>query len=798
MDREQASTFFSPQMMAMIELMDDCDVHRKPNSQSTAICPVALNETLPVAESLTVAGPQRAVGVVSAPTWEPPKRASASTLDAMSILRALRRRQTLALAIAFLGVAISAPAAWYLVPSSKFTARARLQLAAQPPKVLFRTIETESSGEDYRRYQNTQLALVRSQLVLSACLSDKKIRDFQTIRTKLDPIGWLQDTLKVEFVGASEVMEISLSGDHPEELADLINAIKKAYMEQVVNVDAKRRSDRHAKLKEIKDRYGEQLKDRRDRLKRSAEAVGSDDRQTLALRQQFAWEHVASLRKELLDIQSRKRRAEVAIKTKPESPEPREPSIDEAEIDEWLGQNPVIAEIEAQVRTDNSRLNAYANRLRLLSRITEDSYLKRLRETVKRTEEVLKKKRSELRSMARRQLEHRRKTEQVAETPSDIEDVTMLTELEERLDAEIKSVSEANRSLNVKTLDLSALQDETAQLQTTAGQVAAELEALTVELQAPPRVRSIEDAVPPKSRDRKKRFAMIGLITLGSFFGGLFSVALLESRTQKVGSVDEVPAELGLQIVGTLPTNRTRTFRITLGRRTKNPYWDNAFLESIDATRTMLIHAARTASRRVVMIASADSGEGKTSLSCHLATSLARGGLRTLLVDADLRNPSIHRRFDLTPTCGLSELLRGEAAVSQAIVETDSENLKVVTAGVCDQSAIRLLTQGDLGSLFSQFKDQFDFVIVDSSPILPVADASMIAQQADAVVFSIFSDVSRKTNVCAALHRLQCLGVTILGAVVTDSSKTEHVYGRQAYFHPIPDSVDDPTSDSIS
>ena len=70
-------------------------------------------------------------------------------------------------------------------------------------------------------------------------------------------------------------------------------------------------------------------------------------------------------------------------------------------------------------------------------------------------------------------------------------------------------------------------------------------------------------------------------------------------------------------------------------------------LESVDATRTMLVHAARTGSYRVMMIASAVGGEGKTSLASYLATSLARSGLRTLLVDADLRSPMMHRLFEL-------------------------------------------------------------------------------------------------------------------------------------------------------
>ena len=98
---------------------------------------------------------------------------------------------------------------------------------------------------------------------------------------------------------------------------------------------------------------------------------------------------------------------------------------------------------------------------------------------------------------------------------------------------------------------------------------------------------------------------------------------------------------------------------------------------------------------------------------------------------------------------------------------TAIEDLKVLTAGKCDRQTIRLLAQGCLGPLFVQLKEQFDFVIVDSSPILPVADGLIIAQQVDAVLFSIFRDVSRKTKVSAASERLQALGVRILGAVVT-------------------------------
>ena len=89
--------------------------------------------------------------------------------------------------------------------------------------------------------------------MLNAALQDKEVSKYRMVREQIDPIAWLQENLKVEFIAGSEVMEISLSGDDPHELAGIVNAVKKAYMEEVVNVDTKQRTDRHDQLKKIKE-----------------------------------------------------------------------------------------------------------------------------------------------------------------------------------------------------------------------------------------------------------------------------------------------------------------------------------------------------------------------------------------------------------------------------------------------------------------------------------------------------------------------------------------------------------------
>jgi len=111
------------------------------------------------------------------------------------------------------------------------------------------------------------------------------------------------------------------------------------------------------------------------------------------------------------------------------------------------------------------------------------------------------------------------------------------------------------------------------------------------------------------------------------------------------------------------------------------------------------------------------------------------------------------------------------------------------------------LSQGGLGGLFARLKEQYDFVIVDSSPILPVADAQIIAQQVDAVLFSILADVSRKTKILAAYQRIAALGVKVLGAVVTgahgsDSYHNKYYTGYSGEVHSTPSDPAKPTTET--
>ena len=145
---------------------------------------------------------------------------------------------------------------------------------------------------------------------------------------------------------------------------------------------------------------------------------------------------------------------------------------------------------------------------------------------------------------------------------------------------------------------------------------------------------------------------------------------------------------------------------------------------------------------------------------------MARVGIRTILIDADLRNPSIDKIFDIPHGPGVSEILSGEMSLDQAVIRSSQADLALLPAGKCSAASIRGLTQGNLQAVLAKLKMQYEFIILDSAPVLPVAETLAIASQVDRVILSVLRDVSRIPRVFSAYQRLGVLGVRILGVVV--------------------------------
>ena len=198
--------------------------------------------------------------------------------------------------------------------------------------------------------------------------------------------------------------------------------------------------------------------------------------------------------------------------------------------------------------------------------------------------------------------------------------------------------------------------------------------------------------------------------------------------------------------------------------------------ESVDGIAARVLRKADTEQCRVIMVSSAIGGEGKTTLATQLAMSLARAGRQTVLVDFDLRRPAFDEVFGLPLEPGVCETLRRQNAVSALVHQVATENLAVVTAGRWDRTALASLSNGAAAAMFKQLREDYEFVVVDSSPILPVADARFVSQHVDSVVLSVFRDISEAPKIEAACEILSAFGVLNVEAVVTGPN--DRMYGK--------------------
>jgi succinoglycan biosynthesis transport protein ExoP len=692
--------------------------------------------------------------------------------DVMSLLLALRRRWLAATGLGLLFGAIVAVAAWYLVPKPRYKATTLLQVRSFVPSIIFQTSENRS---DYLTYQRTQLAWIKSRLVLNGALRQPGIADLPSVRAQTDPVEWLEREIQVDLPWGSEILRISLESDKSQDLAQLVNAVAQSYLEEVIDNEQTDRRIRYEKLKEIYNTYQEKLQKNRGTIRKLAESVGSNDKQTMALRQQMAMEELAIGKSELLQVRADLQRiaAELEVLQAAER-NPGNVAVPDTLVDAQLERERVIE----QYRNREAELIERFHRVRKGVRNENDPALQSLRSSLTTVQTNLAKYRAELRPRIAQQLRDLQQSKQPTKSSDLLLRKDVLANYEKVLQKEVERLDKETHALNRDSLDLQSMQDEIANADAAARKIGAEVETLTVELEAPPRVRSIEKAEIPRLESPTKRYKMVAGLALGAMAMVVSWISYWEYRARRINSMDEVAQGLGIRIVGVIPAmpQRLRQLGTALPDQPSGTYWMDLLTESIDATRTMLLHDLQRQAIKVLMITSASKGEGKSSLSSHLAISLARIGSRTLLIDFDMRSPSLHRLFDCPLEPGVSEVLRGEAGFEDVIAPVLS-GLDLIRAGRSDQKTLQALAQGHLVAFFDSLRPRYDFIIVDTAPVLAVADTLLISQYVDAAIFSVFCEVSRIPLVYAGYERLAKLGVRLLGVVTTGVPVTSYGYG---------------------
>lgn len=692
-----------------------------------------------------------------------------ASLDAGALVTALRRRWLLAITLSVTLASAVGAGVWFGIPP-RYTVQSTMLVAASRPYV----VQPLEGREQFSDYQRTQMALVKSRRVLNAAVrDDPRVLKTRLVHSQQDPMGFLEKEVVADFKLAPQILRISMVGDDPEEQTVIVNAVREAYLKEIVNRDEFDRSAQVQRLQDIYNTHEETLRKRRQTLQALREALGSADPKTHAEQEKILLEHLSAAQKDARLIESEIRKTELEGKT--------------ATGSQTLPQTFLPSEqmIEEEIRKDRGVMKCQADIDKYEEKIAVDARLlqggennPRVRDEIQMCNAAknrLKVERDRARVEAVERLGQRSKNQGTSDASQAARRLQILKAQQKDTAAEVKEVQANLGKLRKSSSDVEAMSEEITRSELYINRFADRIEQLKLELQAPGRITVLETAGVAGTMDNRQVKITSGAAGF-TFVLALFGVCWWDFRGRRVAKVDDVTRGLGLRLMGSLPPVATRPRRRLLGGAvTESSAAAKSFMtESVDAMRTMLLHIARAEALQSVMVSSALGGEGKTSLACHLATSLTRAGFRTLIVDGDFRRPAAHRVFGLAQSPGLSEALRGEAPVTQLIQPTPIDGLSLLAAGQQDAESLEALPL-KIGAVFAEIKQQYNFIVVDSSPVLPVADALLMGQQVDGVIFSVLRDVSRLPSIYAAHERLNRLGIRVLGAVVNGVGQEQYV-----------------------
>jgi capsular exopolysaccharide synthesis family protein len=268
-------------------------------------------------------------------------------------------------------------------------------------------------------------------------------------------------------------------------------------------------------------------------------------------------------------------------------------------------------------------------------------------------------------------------------------------------------------------------------------------------------------------------FAVVAGLVLA--IGLAFGFEYLDNR---IKTPQELKAHIGVPFLGMVPTVSTD--------REPNPLLDNGvppnFAEAFKSVRTNVLFSSAEEGLRSIVVTSAGPGEGKSLVASNLAVALAQAGQRVLLIDADMRRPRVHEIFGGEQEPGLSNVLSGNAKTSEAVRKSKTSGLWLMAAGHIPPNPAELLGSRRYTDFIASLSAHFDWVLLDTPPVMVVADSSIVANQASGVVFVVRADHTSRHAVRAAVEQLEAANAHLIGTVLNSVDLVRNPYYYSAYY----------------
>ena len=717
--------------------------------------------------------------------------------SADSIVESMLRFKWTILAIFVLAAAPAITAIWtQVVP--KYQARAELRVRPIIPYLVFRT---EDSGMIplYQSFVNTQVSIMRSLPVLQRVLDQQEIQETQWYKKPpeplvqrlrggqaIPPMERLRDDLFVRPRRGTEIIDVAFITSSADEAKLIVNAVLEQYKKYVGETSDATKDKLYSQLVEQYKSLETEILGRENitaELRRtlgtgspqeliSAKRVRLDDTQA---RLRELQQSIAVLEWERQDLEDLMKQAEDSNDVSVASTGRMEDQPEYYEDVEWRRLDIDVRTRQHQI--DNSLLTSnHPDMIRVKNDLKFAEELLRLREV---------------------QLDEQWRSRPLNATG--LPTTAGGASHEERLISLVYQVTRAKQEELLLTAEYESQRTEFAELFKSAQSLEKEnstlqhkkglftavrqrLDQKNMERNVPGSIEVLTWALAPSlpHNDRRIVFtAMVLVLALGMGGGAAFLRAF---RNQTIYAAKDMPYSMQAPLLGHIPVAHARR---SLGRSLYDEVLQNQsrMIESVRVVRTALLSRLDGQGSTTVLVTSAAAGTGKSSFTRMLGKSLAQAGKKVLMIDADFRKMALTRRFDLLDESGFIESLCSRSVEKRHIFPTKTSGLSIMPTGMRgdDSTLFDQAANGAFKACISQLRTQYDIVLLDSSPILPVADTIILSSQVDGTIMVERELVSRRANVINALARLNSAGGRLLGTVFVGSDSHEG-YGYDYYY----------------
>lgn len=281
---------------------------------------------------------------------------------------------------------------------------------------------------------------------------------------------------------------------------------------------------------------------------------------------------------------------------------------------------------------------------------------------------------------------------------------------------------------------------------------------------------AVPNAIPIQPQPIRNAFlaAVVGLLLAGG------TIFLIEFLDDTIRDPQEITRKWGVPILGMIAHYKSNGSPLITIKQPRAPV-----SEAFRSLRTNLQFAGVDSPLKTILVTSPSSRDGKTTIASNLACVIAQSNRSVVLVDADLRRPQIHKYFQLLNRLGLTnQLIQPQDRLDGSIQNTELDGLKVITSSNLPSNPSELLGSVKMQEMMSYLRDQFDFIILDSTPVLMVTDAVVVAPRVDGVIIVVKPSVTKRAELHHVIEQFKQVDARVLGVVVNDFD-----VGRSKYYY---------------